>query len=553
MKEMGHEKLLKLKVLSSLAKVFADEEPGDTRRNSGTMLSNEVYSFQVAYCWDGAMLKNIKTDVDSELAPWITVRAVGLVPSEMPCYFDHDENVLRTVPGLYPDLLIPTGEGGIVLLPGQWRSLWVTVDPRGKGRAGVYPIDLIFRNQEGEELGKAEFHLEIIPAELPAQSLIHTEWFHSDCLATYYGVEIFSERHWKIIEQFVRTAAGHGVNMILTPLFTPPLDTEPGGERPTVQLVDVEKTGEEYRFGFEKLSRWVKMCLGAGIKYFEFSHLFTQWGASHAPKIMATENGVMKRIFGWETDSSGKEYQCFLDQFLPALKGFIRQNGLEKRSYFHVSDEPHIDHIESYKKAGGVIYRHLENYPVMDALSDYKYYEMGLVRNPIPSADHIEAFLEHHVPNLWTYYCCGQYKKVSNRFFNMPSARNRILGMQLYKYNIKGFLHWGYNFWYSQYSRYPINPYIVTDAGCAFPSGDAYIVYPGKDGPLESLRLEVFYEALQDMRALALLESMIGRDAVVGMLEEGLDAPITFSRYPADAEWLLNKREQINRKIASLY
>jgi len=132
----------------------------------------------------------------------------------------------------------------------------------------------------------------------------------------------------------------------------------------------------------------------------------------------------------------------------------------------------------------------------------------------------------------------------------MPSARNRILGLQLYKYNIKGFLQWGYNFWYSQYSRYPINPFCVTDAGYAFPSGDAFIVYPSEEGPLESIRLEVFFEALQDLRALQLLETLLGREAIMNLLEDGLDTPITFSEYPTDARWLLEMREEINLKIA---
>jgi hypothetical protein len=33
------------------------------------------------------------------------------------------------------------------------------------------------------------------------------------------------------------------------------------------------------------------------------------------------------------------------------------------------------------------------------------------------------------------------------------------------------------------------------------------------------------------------------------MLEEGLDEPISFTKYPTDVEWLLHKREQINRMI----
>ena len=38
----------------------------------------------------------------------------------------------------------------------------------------------------------------------------------------------------------------------------------------------------------------------------------------------------------------------------------------------------------------------------------------------------------------------------TNRFIAMPSGRNRVGGFLLYKYGINGFLHWGFNFYYSQ-------------------------------------------------------------------------------------------------------
>ena len=63
--------------------------------------------------------------------------------------------------------------------------------------------------------------------------------------------------------------------MRLTLVFTPPLDTYVGGERPTVQLVDVIVENGKYSFNFDKLKRWVDLCSKSGIKYFEISHLFT--------------------------------------------------------------------------------------------------------------------------------------------------------------------------------------------------------------------------------------------------------------------------------------
>ena len=89
----------------------------------------------------------------------------------------------------------------------------------------------------------------------------------------------------------------------------------------------------------------------------------------------------------------------------------------------------------------------------------------------------------------------------------------------------------------------------MTDAGRAFPGGDAFSVYPGPEGPIPSLRLKVFHQALQDQRALELLESLAGPGAAAGCIQdfEGM----TFSRYPRSAQALLDTRERVNRAIAA--
>lgn len=538
--------------LSSLTKVFSDEEVVDRPFHKASALENEIYSFQVAYKGNEHHLRHLNVRIESDLSEVIEVRSVGLVPSDFPIYEDHDEHIIRSTPGLYPDPLYPIDSNRLLGKPGQWHSVWITVNLHKDVPSGVHNIQVIFESETSEQYGKETFQLEVIPVSLPEQQLISTHWFHSDCLATQYEVDVFSEEHWRLIDQYVQTATKHGMNMLLTPLFTPPLDTEIGGERPTVQLVDVEKNGDNYSFRYDKLLRWVKLATNKGIKYFEFSHLYTQWGAYHAPKIIAKENGEIKKIFGWKTDAHGEDYTHFLSQFLPSLVKFVKEHQLENSVYFHVSDEPNMNTLDSYQKASEQIHHYLSEFPVIDALSDYQYYEQGLVKKPIPSNDHIEPFLENNVPDQWTYYCCAQYKDVSNRFFSFPSARNRISGIQFYKFNVTGFLHWGYNFWYSRLSKKQIDPFKNTDADKGFPSGDAFLVYPGEEGPIESIRLEVFYDVLQDQRALQLLEQLTSREEVIDLLEKSLEHPITFKQYPRESEWLLAKREEVNQRIAEL-
>lgn len=539
---------MQLKLLSSLSKVFIDEKPSCEEISEISMFLNERKSFQLAFYSEKAN-KEFSVKIDSSLNKVISINKVELIPSKLAAYEDHDDYVLRNgESGYYPDLLVPMSEGPFTAKKG-WQSLWFELSPDKMVESGEYQVIIFFSDNISEQ-AKLKLKVVILDECLPKQTLRYTNWFHCDCLATYYKTEVFSERHWEIIENYLRTAVGHGLNFLLTPLFTPPLDTAIGGERPTVQLVDVSKTGHVYSFGFEKLKRWVDMCNRCGVEYFEMSHLFTQWGAEFAPKIMATVKGEYKQLFGWETKASSMAYKSFLTQFSKALLEFIDKESIREKCFFHVSDEPGMKNYFSYRRAAKIIKELFSGFRTIDALSDFNFYKKGLVETPIPAINHIEDF-KGRVPELWGYYCCGQYKNnVPNRFFSMPSLRNEIIGYLLYKYEMKGFLQWGYNFWYSKHSISEIDPFITTDANEAFPSGDAFLVYPSKDGkPLESLRLKVFYDALQSVRALNLLESKIGREKTLAILEKGLPAPLSFTEYPKDVKWLLQKRAEINEAI----
>ena len=345
-------------------------------------------------------------------------------------------------------------------------------------------------------------------------------------------------------------AAKNGINLLLTPVFTPPLDTTVGGERRTTQLVGVTKNNGKYSFDFTLLDKWVDMCDRCGIKYLEVSHLFTQWGVEHAPKIMATVDGEYKRIFGWETPATGDEYRVFLRQFLTEFIEHMKNRGDDKRLFFHISDEPGLQHLENYKAAKEMIADLIEPYFQFDALSKFDFWKTGAVKNPVCSNNHITPFLEAEVPGLWTYYCVSQPVNVSNRYISMPLWRTRSIGMQIYKYNIEGFLQWGYNFYNNQFSDTPINPFLITDCDGSFPAGDAYSVYPGANGEaLESIRIIAHHQGLTDIKAMKLCEKFYGHDAVVEVIESTLGKTLTFDTCAKSAETMLLIRERINSMI----
>lgn len=269
--------------------------------------------------------------------------------------------------------------------------------------------------------------------------------------------------------------------------------------------------------------------------------------------MWATVDGEYKRIFGWDNDSGCDEYKDFLAKLIPALLKYLKEekNGADRRCKFHISDEPQPEHFETYKKLYDTVKPLIGDLPTIDAISSYELYEKGLIDCPVPNEENVEEFVEHGVKGVWTYYCCGPVNNYySNRFFSMPSARTRIIGLLFWKFEIMGFLHWGYNFYNSFLSRWTVNPFIVSDGDGFAPSGDMFIVYPGdKCTPWPSLRALVFNEALQDRAALALCEKLVGREKTLKLLNEDNENPITFRNYPHGNDYIVELRRKVNETI----
>lgn len=562
---------LETKVISSLGKVFPDKVQG-SEITKLSVFADEPASFQIAYRIDEAKPNELlyaQIETDAQYYETYKVAYVPLINAK-PLYMD--EYYDRTEPGLYPDILykrnndsvindegfpwgsvfFEKGEKHLINAAYSWQSLWVTLGGKNNPLTpGEHTFTIKFYNASNQaERASCTFTVEVIDAKLGEQRLLYTNWFHCDCLADMYNVEMFSDRHFEIIESFAKAAADTGMNMILLPAFTPPLDTAAGCERKTAQLVKVTKKPDGYEFDFSLLERFIKVCQRAGQTHFEHSHLYSQWGAKAAPKIMGYENGEYKQLFGWDTDSASEEYSLFIKSYLRALKPVLSKTGVNKNILFHISDEPSDKHLENYKRCLDTVLPEIEGYVNGDAISHFDVYKEAKIHTPIISvnSEDMPKFIEN-ADNRWLYYTGESLiDGFTNRLISTTASRCRVVGVQMFYFGMTGFLHWGFNYYYDKLSHGLVDVKVNPCNYGNYP-GTSFMAYPNNDGTaLHSSRMKVFYEGILDYEALCKYSELAGRDKAIAFIEKFF-GEMKFTYCPKDDLTLINFRKELNEEI----
>ena len=525
------EDLVECKIVSGTRKIMP-KDPVENEIRYGKVLTGETADFQIVFNNKTAgTIKFAKIDIKSDIKENVKISAIDFVPLTTFPDSPTDEYYSACDIGLVPDLLREFRPTDLCLYSNLNKACYVSIDTCGIP-AGIYDIFFVLHD-DVRVYCECKYTLEVSGCLLDGSDVILTNWMHCDCIADYHALEVFSEEFYNVFGQYLKEYLDIGFNMIYTPLFTPPLDTYVGGERRTVQLVDVKTENGKYVFSFEKLDKFIDFCTEKGILFFEFSHLFTQWGGKACPKICVEKEGKVEKFFGWDTPSDSEDYKNFLDAFLPELVGFLRKKGVFEKCFFHLTDEPRENDVAAYCKFREIVKKHIGEMRIIDAVSEYEFIEKGFVDVGVPLICAYGGIREKYAGDLFVYYCGGPTDNYyTNRLLCMPLNRTRILGTQLYLNDAAGFLHWGFNFYNTALSYGAIDPYKETDAGGMFPSGDAFIVYPDREnnGVRSTLRAKAIKRGFEDYRLLKTLEKIEGKQFVKNMLKAaGYEG---FSVYP---------------------
>lgn len=388
---------------------------------------------------------------------------------------------VRPAPCDIPDPLLEDREMDLAADAAQ--PVWLTVRVPKDTAPGVY---------RGEATVAAGNVRAVVPVELTVDAftlpderhLLVTNWFNLDNIAKAHQAEKWSEAFWTVLERYARNMAAHRQNVVLVPWT----------------LVEVAREADgKLSFDYGRFDRFVELFQRAGaadrLEIGHVGHGKKGWGS----EFVLASVGITDRPSGKRATLGAEEG---LRPLLADLQRHLDQRKWLDNSMIHVADEPIIDNLASWRVAADFVRRAAPRLRRIEAIETIDC--TGSLEVWVPQLGHFDRWrtafeARRGDGEFWYYICCNPYGSVyPNRFLDLPSSRVRVLHWINFSEQLTGYLHWGLNFWGAEPFGTPSD---------RLPPGDTHVLYPGKQGPLDSIRWEIQRESIEDFEYLWLLAS----------------------------------------------
>lgn len=430
----------------------------------------------------------------SKVVPRVEANFLGFVPVKRGTTDTPPEDIAVKAPADVPDPLLQSKS--VSVEAGKSQPIWLTIYVPKRATPGDYKGTVEIATSQGKS--SVPLTIKVHPVTLPdARTLYLTNWFSTGNIASAHGLEKWGEPYWKMLEAYAWMMADHRQNVVITPIM---------------ELISGRDDGRgNLTFDFARFDRWVELFKKAGvIGTIEGGHLATRsgWEAKDFDAIwpqITNPDGSVRPNPAVKTTSD--EEERFLSQFLPALQQHLEEKGLLASYIQHLADEPIPANAESYKKLSSFARKYAPKLRIIDASMCTEI--AGAIDIWVPQPPEYEQKQQFFTDRrkagdeIWFYTCLAPKGKYMNRFIDYQLIKTRLLHWVNFKYGLTGYLHWGLNYWQAD----PFADLEPNWGGDNFlPPGDSHIVYPGKSGPMSSIRLEALRDGVEDFELLKLLE-----------------------------------------------
>lgn len=458
---------VKIFTASSLDRIFLDgktlEKPAFSTQAMIRAARNEYESFQVVVFPLKKDLHNVQIK-SSELlesktkkvlsSDSITWRKVDYVPTGDPYY------PVKYI-GLWPDPLIPVQTADVQA--GQYQPFWLTVYIPEDTAAGVYD-GVITVSADGTTAQSIPISLNVYDFTLPQESHLKTafDFYGHITKLRYPQGEKESEAAWaarigEINEKFIIEMLKYRMNPILN--IDPTVPAELGSidryRKYGINNFSIGRRGGTFNNNWPTDEESINNFTGLYRTYAELLKL----------------NGMLDftYIYSWDEGEIG-------NPVVNRVTGMIRRahSGLKNMVCYHGFWDPVKD--PEWGKYIDIWTFNADDFkePAMRALQ-----KLGI--------------------EMWMYISGPSGLGAPNLAMDFSSIDYRIIPWLCWKYDIKGFLYWCVNWWEKA------DPFQSAVNTKWEQNGNGLLFYPGEDGPLASIRTEIFRDGMEDYEYIQIL------------------------------------------------
>lgn len=412
------------------------------------------------------------------------------------------EYAVRKAPFKVYDCLKPAMDGKICL-DGGLAAAYICISPKKDLKAGTYVLPLQITVDDEQKI--CDIECVVYPVVFHEDDFQQTNWFDLEAMATMHKLEAGTDAYYNMVRNYAkamrRTHQKTFCIWINEDYFK-------------------EKIKPPYQFNFEALKPIISIFFEEGFDTLETGGILSRGYLPDGSRDMYTRDFKCSANPDISADSDGG--YALLSAELRDFSRFLKENHWDQKILFHVMDEPDVHYRTGadlqarriqYFMASNLVRRYLPNAKTIEAVKTTKF--RGAIDIMVPITDgyqnNKEAFDGAIAlgDEVWTYVCCGPEGHWLNRFLDQPLVNGRLLFWGCAANHISGYLHWGFN----QFGCTP-NPFKETRGindcgiGTDFPCGDAFIVYPGEDGPWLSMRLEAERRGAEEACLLSNLRAL---------------------------------------------
>ncbi|MBX7256929.1 MAG: DUF4091 domain-containing protein [Candidatus Hydrogenedentes bacterium] len=547
---MAHAQKMEIWSVDPLIKVFRDAEPA----RGGTIVAEaargEHVSLQVVVR-SASEISGLKAEVTpfsirggGEPLKAIAPRFVGYVPVDRPIQ-KPPKDELRMPPADYPDPLLEVEQ--IDVAANQVQPIWVTVKVPVDAKPGVYRAELrVDGTTDGKPVkAKERLAIRVYPVTVEKTRLKVTDWFGVNALHLDVKLEGNDDEYFNLLGRFARNMAEHRHNVaLISPLSLATFSASADGK---------------LQADWTRFDRFVDVCIDAGlVGTIEGGHIggrVGDWSSQFGVTIVGVQDGkaVMK-----SADPASPEADAFYAWYFPALIAHLKEKGWLDRYIQHLADEPIPSNVESWKAIAALVRKYAPELRTIDACHTKEL--VGSMDIWVPQLNYLHQDFAHYQERqkagdeVWFYTCVYPQGEYANRFIEQPLIKTRLLHWINFKYGITGYLHWGYNHWRAES---PYTSTTVAHGGPPYlPAGDPWIVYPGKNGPWDSIRWEAMRDGIVDHELLSMLAEEQSRsmkrikekDTVQTLASSFV---LDFDKYNTDVQQFRKARRELLKQLSA--